>query len=113
MAESKKYLSVFNDGTQDLYIKDAEAREQIQEIENQLVLETEGGVDTLFDTSYDAENEMIVFGKLTYLRNSGTLLLSIVAAEDIANEYLESGGRRHAGAGGYVALYISVKAKRL
>lgn len=62
MTEEKKYLSIFNDGTKDYHIKDAEAREQIQELEEQLVLETEGGVDTLFDTSYDSENEMIVFG---------------------------------------------------
>ena len=60
MADNKKYLSVFNDGTQDIYIKDAEAWETIDELVHPL--ETDGGVDTLFDTEYDAENERIVFG---------------------------------------------------
>ena len=47
MADPKKYISVFNDGTNDLYIKDAEAQQAISELQQSVT----GGMHYIGETS--------------------------------------------------------------
>jgi hypothetical protein len=77
MSVEKKYVSVLNDGTQDLYIKDAEAQERLDQLSE---WEAEGAIDTLFDTTYNATNERIDFGSGCASMETETGLLTVEGA---------------------------------
>ena len=76
MAENKKYLSILSTGKEDLHIKDSEARERIQELEELSVdYETDPAIDTLFDTEVDESDNKIIFGQdcASYNSQDGSL----------------------------------------
>lgn len=56
---SKKYISKINKDGQDLYIKDAEAQERLDQLSE---WESDGAIDTLFATAYVSSTEEIDFG---------------------------------------------------
>lgn len=77
----KKYFSVFNDGVQDLYVKDAEAREQIENIELSLPdFESDGAIDTMFDTEFDTATGQLKFGAGCASMDESTGVMTIEGA---------------------------------
>ena len=71
MADPKKYISVFNDGTNDLYIKDAEAQQAISELQKSVTGAMHFlGVSTTAITDEDATGPWTIDSK-TYIA-SGT-----------------------------------------